>query len=203
LLTKGYNINMDYQNSKSFHISQRFTPIVNRFDIYDSENKLIGFAEQKRFNLREKITVWKSDAKDEVLFFINAEKIFDIHGKYLVLDGSSQVVGYLRKAFLNSLIRSTWEAYDPKDNLLYKARERNIVIAVIRRVGGFIPVLGELLEQLPFNFDLIKENKIIGHHRRKIGIRDNYEIQVNDEVAETDKRILLALGLLLDILQNR
>ena len=194
---------MNFQDSNRFHISQRFTALVNRFDLYNDTNELIGFAEQKRFNLREQISVWRSEAKDQVLFSIAAEKVFDIRGKYLVLDGSGETVGYLRKRFVESLLRSTWGVYDLSDTLLYEAKEKNVVVAIIRRLGGFVPIVGELLEQLPFGFDLEKDGRTVGYHRRLRGIRDKYEIAVDDELKATDKRVLLALGLLLDILQQR
>ena len=194
---------MNIQEHNRFVISQRFTPLVNRFDIYDSANELIGFAEQKRFNLREKISIWQSDDKDKVLFSISAEKVFDIHGKYLVLDDSGQGIGYLRKFFGASLLRSTWGAYDQSGKLVFKAKEKNLVFALVRRIGGLLPVIGELLEQLPFNFVLESEDKIVGYHRRMFGIRDKYEICLTEDIEAIDKRVLIALGLLLDILQQR
>jgi hypothetical protein len=194
---------MDFQRSNRFLISQRFTALVNRFDLSTAEGEPVGFAEQKRFNLREQVTVWKSEDKAEALFTIEAEKVFDVHGKYLVRDEAGEPVGYLRKQFLRSLIRSTWEAYDTQDTLLYEARERNVAIALTRRIGGLIPVIGDLLVQLPFGFDLRSEGRVIGYHRRKRGLRDRYEISLDEDFAATDKRLLLALGLLLDILQQR
>lgn len=186
-----------------FTISQQFTPFVNRFDIYDSEGQAVGFAEQKRFNLREKITVWKNGARDEVFFSISAEKVFDMRGKYFVQDGAGNQIGYVRKMFTESLLRSTWGVYDPSDNLLYTAREKNVTIAVIRRAGMFVPVVGEILEQLPFGFELLKDGRVVGHHRRIRGLRDKYDVFLDDHPQESDRRLLLALGLLLDILQQR
>jgi len=194
---------MSIQECNRFRIHQRFTALINRFDVYDDQDELIGFTEQKRFNLRESVTVWKSEGKDQALFTIAAEKVFDIHGKYFVVDENGQVVGYLRKVFMRSLIRSTWGAYDTNDTLLYEAIEKNLLFALLRRIGAPIEFLGELLVQLPQSFVLKKDNKVVGYHRRLWGIRDKYEIAVEGEAQKSDKRILLALGLLLDILQRR
>ncbi|HEY0010980.1 MAG TPA: hypothetical protein VGB97_03685 [Candidatus Paceibacterota bacterium] len=185
-----------------FTISQQFTALVNRFDIHDDTGSPIGFAEQKRFNLREQVSVWKDASKDEVLFSIAAEKVFDIHGKYLVSDGNGQQVGYIQKLFVESLLRSTWAVYRMDDTLLFTAVERNLIVALVRRLGAFVPVVGELLEQLPFGFDFIKDGEPAGYHRRKRGLRDQYEIAVEEGV-DVDRRVLIALGILLDILQQR
>lgn len=191
------------QQQNSFIIVQRFTALINRFELYDPAGTLIGFAEQKRFNLREQVTVWKTESREEVLFSIQAENVLDVHGKYLVLDSEGNRIGYLRKLFKQSLVRSTWEAYAADDTLLYQARERNVIIAIVRRIGVLVPVVGELLEQLPIRFDLVRDGRVVGFHRRIFGLQDKYEIAVEPELSGTDKRILLALGLLLDILQQR
>lgn len=191
------------QEHDLFTIVQRFTLLVNRFDLYDSNGKLIGFAEQKRFKLREQVSIWKTETRDKVLFSIRAENILDVHGKYIISDENDDLVGYLCKVFTKSLVRSTWEAFNANGVLLYRASEKNLLFALIRRVGTSIPILGEILEQLPIRFDLVYEGKVVGYHRRIFGIRDKYEIAITSDLSGSDKRILLALGIVLDVLQNR
>jgi hypothetical protein len=195
---------MDIQNSNRLYISQRFTALINRFDLLNEANELIGFAEQKRFNLRESITVWKTETKDSTLFTIMAEKVLDVHGRYFIRDGKGRDIGYLRKNFRASLLRSTWGVYDMSDTLLFEAKEKNLTIAIVRRIAGLVPVdFVELLQQLPIRFYFEKDGMLVGHHRRLRGIRDKYEIEVTEELKDVDRRLLLALGLLLDILQQR
>lgn len=197
-----YTLGMDI--AKRFSIEQRFTALINRFDLYDGTGTSLGFAEQKRFNLQESVTVWKDDAKAETHFSITAEKVFDVHGKYFVRDGAGNDVGYLRKNFKASLLRSTWGVYDMSDTLLFEAKEKNLLIAVIRRIATFAPIAGaELAEQLPISFYFEKEGAQVGYHRRKRALLDKYELAVTEEVGSTDDRLLLALGLALDILQQR
>jgi uncharacterized protein YxjI len=195
---------MDLQNSNRLYISQRFTALINRFELLNEADELVGFAEQKRFNLYESVTVWKTEAKDAVLFTITAEKLLDVHGRYFIRDGEGRDIGYLRKNFRASLLRSTWGVYDMSDTLLFEAKEKNLTIAIIRRIASFIPIdFVELLEQLPIRFYFEKAGKLVGHHRRLRGLRDKYEIEVTDDLKDVDRRLLLALGLLLDILQQR
>ena len=195
---------MDIQTSSRFYISQRFTALINRFDLLNEADELVGFAEQKRFNLRESITVWKTEAKDSTLFTILAEKVLDVHGRYFIRDGEGRDIGYLRKNFKASLLRSTWGVYDMSDALLFEAKEKNLTIAVIRRIAGFVPIdFVDLLQQLPIRFYFEKDGRLVGHHRRLRSIRDKYEIEVTDELKDVDRRLLLGLGLLLDILQQR
>ena len=191
----------------SFLIQQRFAPIVNRYDFYEYRNDQKGapvaFGQQKRFNFREEINVWKNDSKTEVLFKIKAEKILDIHGKFLVTDGTGNLIGYFTKQFRSSLVRSTWEVFDAKDNLLFSAVEKNKSVAIIRRIGNIFGDL-ELLRFLPINFIFEKNGEIVGGHTRIwSSLKDTYKIFADEKIGEVDARMFLALGMLLDAVQDR
>jgi hypothetical protein len=119
---------MDLQTYRQFLLQQKLTLLINRYDYFLYDNDVIGeqiaFVEQKRFAFRESITVWTNASKAEVFFNVKAEKILDVHGKFLVTDPAGNLIGYCKKAFRASLFRSTWEVYNAQDHLLFTALEQ-------------------------------------------------------------------------------
>ena len=199
---------MDYQSSQNFQLKQRLTAFVNRYEYYSEQNDessgpIVTYAEQKRLALKEQITFWSSADKNTALFTLKAERTIDIAGRYNVRSSSDEAIGYLRKVFGKSLLRSTWEVYDANNNLLFTGREKNLSIAIIRRIGTLLPVVGDVLEFLPFNFEFLREGVVAGYHQRQFGLRDNYQIHLESSLDDVDRRLVLALGVALDALQSR
>lgn len=199
---------MDLQQHTRFLLQQKLTLLINRYEYYlfdgGTRGALIAFAEQERFAFRESVTVWANSNRSETLFTIKAEKILDVHGNFMVRDAEGVPLGYCRKAFTASLLRSTWEVYDSKDALLFTAKERSQTMALIRRVAQFVPYLSDIAPFFPFNFDFEKSGHIVGAHNRVWGsLTDQYEQIMERPIADIDKRLVLALGILLDALQDR
>lgn len=186
-------------------LEQKITALVNRYEYFDfsggTKGEMLAVAEQKRFKLREEIEYWNNRQDKKLLFRFKAASMFDVHGRYEITDDAGKPVGYLKKAFAASLLKSTWEVYAPDDTLLFTAQESNAIVAIIRRLGGFIPYVGALIEQLPFNFVFMREGTQVGTHKRVFGLKDHYEITL--EGVEADRRLVMALGVALDALQQR
>ncbi len=199
---------MDLQNHSNFLLQQKITVLVNRYEyfLYDNNQKgeHIGFAEQKRFAFREGFTIWTDDSRSQVLCAMKAEKVFDVHGKFLITDGKGNLLGYARKDFAASLLRSTWSVHAADDSTIFAAQELSPVVAILRRVGSLIPVLGDFLELLSFKFQFIRDGKVVGRHERVwTSLKDTYHIFLNQDAPPVDRRVLLAFGILLDALQAR
>lgn len=199
---------MDLQQHNSFLLQQKLTLLINRYQyfLYDGGVKgvQVAFAEQKRFAFREQVTVWTSESQSEKLFEIQAEMLLDIHGKFLVTDPHGSLIGYCRKAFGASLLRSTWEMYTPSDQRICVVKEKSPAIAIVRRIAGFIPYLTEIAPFFPFNFLFEKDGSVVGTHTRVWGtFTDQYALQIEPPLADCDRRLLLAMGILLDALQDR
>src|SRR5687768_15941614 len=82
----------------ALELRQRFTPLQNRYDVVGVDaagrETPLGFAEQKRFSLKEKVTFWSGAYKAQVVFTLGARNLFEIAGTYDVAagDGSSLAV---------------------------------------------------------------------------------------------------------------
>ena len=81
-------------------------------------------------------------------------------------------------------------------------QERNVVIAILRRVWGFIPQVNNIPVPWVFHFDGTgPAGEPILSHRRRWGIRDQYVLEIASP--ELDRRLAVALAICLDAMQHR
>jgi uncharacterized protein YxjI len=57
---------------------------------------------------------------------------------------------------------------------------------------------------IPYNFDIVMGDRVVGHLNRKFQLRDRYVLDVSgDTERKLDRRLAVALAIGLDTLQNR
>lgn len=195
-------------------VEQKLTAFVNRYEIYAANNegkkdRLVAFAEQKRLSFKEKVTFYTDASKKEVAFSFRAEKVMDVHGRYFVEDAGGRQVGAFKKRFGKSLINSTWDILDKNDQPSLTISENNQALAIIRRFGGWIPIIGELIEIitafLRYHFVFkTPDGAQVGMYRKTALFFDRYRLDMTDDVYKThDWRVLAAMAVALDALQSR
>jgi hypothetical protein len=83
-----------------------------------------------------------------------------------------------------------------------EVRERNVLIALLRRITGFAPYVGAIPLPWVFHFDGVAADgtKVLSHTRRW-GFRDRYVMDLHSETL--DMRLAVALGVALDAMQKR
>jgi hypothetical protein len=60
------------------------------------------------------------------------------------------------------------------------------------------------LEALPFHFVLVRDGHRVGRHHRVLGkLRDRYVLELSEDLADVDRRLLVAFADALDALQDR
>jgi len=189
-----------------FFVRQRVTLMVNRYEITaanpdGSEGQLLAFAEQKRMKLREEVVFFADTAKSRKVFSFKARQRLDVHAEHDVLDEYGNPLGWFKKEFGKSLLRSTWQLAGP--NLQAVGQERRPVIAVLRRVWTFIPYLGDIWVPFIFHFDFTDSatGQPVLVSERKKSIRDRYDVTVPDQ--RVDFRLAAAMAVALDALQSR
>jgi uncharacterized protein YxjI len=83
------------------------------------------------------------------------------------------------------------------------ARERSQVLAIVRRLIDFVPDVGGLIP-IPYNFDILAGEQVLGKMDRKFQLRDRYVLDLSgDPDKKLDRRLAIALAIGLDTLQNR
>ncbi|MGH3356453.1 MAG: hypothetical protein ACRDOJ_11195 [Nocardioidaceae bacterium] len=189
-----------------FYLRQRITLMVNQYELVaaeadGSEGPLLAFAQQKRMAFKEQVTFYADTAKTQPVFSFRARKRLDLGSGYDVFDADGQPLGFFRKEFGKSLLRSSW-TLTARDVQAF-GQERSPFIAVLRRVWEFIPVLGEFWVPFVFHFDFTDTatGQPVMSSERKWAIRDRYTVDVPD--ARLDFRVAAAMAVALDALQSR
>jgi uncharacterized protein YxjI len=198
------------QSSDRFLIQQLFKPIGNEYRISipapgsSEESEPVLFVKQKKLKIKEDIRFRASPDDDAHVFMIKSKTVFEFRGRHEVLDANGQVIGMLEKDFARSLIRSHWRVRDAEGNELFEGQEKSLAIALIRRFAGFASEWLDALQWLPFNFVLLKGEQEAGTYRRVLGkLRDRYVLELGPPLHDVDRRLVLALAVALDALQDR
>jgi uncharacterized protein YxjI len=190
----------------AFSMKQRITLMANKYELIatnpdGSDGPMLAFAQQKRMAFKEQVTFYRDDTKSQAVFSFKARKTIDLGSGYDVFDAEGQPIGWFKKEFGKSLLRSSWQLSGA--GLDADGTERSPMIAVIRRVWDFIPVVGGI--PLPFIFHFDFTDRASGQPvlsvERKISVRDRYRVTVQDP--RLDFRVAAAMTVALDALQSR
>jgi hypothetical protein len=151
--------------------------------------------------LREEVVFYADESRSRAVFSFKARQRLDVRAEHDVFDEFGNALGYFRKEFGASLLRSTWTMAGPG----YEAtgKERRPVIAILRRVWDFIPYIGDIWVPFVFHFDFVDTatgQPVLSSERRK-AIRDRYVIDVPDP--RVDFRVAASMAVALDALQSR
>jgi uncharacterized protein YxjI len=190
----------------AFSMKQRVTLMANKYELIvtnpdGSDGPLLAFAQQKRMAFKEQVTFYTDDTKTQPVFSFKARKAIDLGSGYDVMDANGQPIGWFKKEFGKSLLRSSWQL--SSGHVHANGAERNPTIAIVRRVWEFVPFVGEIPLPFIFHFDFTEatNGQPVLSVERKVSIRDRYQITVQDE--RLDFRVAAAMTVALDALQSR
>jgi len=180
-----------------FLVKQKLTMMVNRYEILaldpdGTPGQLMALAEQKRMAFKEQVTFFSDQTKTRPVFGFKARKVMDLGSGYDVTDENGQPIGFFRKDFGKSLLRSTFHVEGP--GFAGTGQERNQVVAILRRFTD-IPFL-------PVHFDFADvDGRPLLSSMRRASIGDRYTVTVPDQ--RVDFRFAAAMAVALDALMAR
>ena len=189
-----------------FFVRQKITLMVNRYEIRGAtpdgrEGQLLAFAQQKRLKFKEEVTFYTDESRRRAVFSFKARQGLDVGAEHDVSDEYGQPIGWFKKEFGTSLLRSTWRLAAP--GLAARGQERRPLIAFLRRLWDFLPVVGDICVPFVFHFDFLDEqtgHPVLTSERRKT-VGDRYVVTVPDP--RLDFRVAAAMAVALDALQSR
>lgn len=194
------------QHVSRFYVRQKITLMVNRYEILEanpdgSEGRMLAFAQQKRMSFKEHVTFYADSSRAEALFSFKARHGLDVRAEHDVFDHAGNAIGWFKKDFGLSLVRSTWHLR--YDGIEAMGQERNAVVAILRRIWDFIPVLGEVWIPFLFHFDFVDTatGQAVLSSERQVSVRDRYTVEVPDD--RLDFRVAASVAVALDALQSR
>ena len=197
---------VDPNQHDTFVLRQRIRPVINQYEFSLAEGEPpFCFVEQKRFRFKEDIRFFTDDSKSTELLRIKARQRFDPRATYDIAGADGSKIGEIKKVFGASLIRSTYEVSSPA--MTVQAQEQNLLVALFRRLVGFVPYVGDFADWLPipYHFEFLHDGQEIGVHKRRFGkFRDVYDIDMSgDPERRFDRRLVLAVAVGMDALQAR
>ena len=180
-----------------FVVKQKLTMMVNRYEISESDaggnpTRLMALAEQKRLAFKEQVTFYSDASRSRPVFGFTARRKLDLNAGYDITDESGAQIGFFRKDFGASLLRSTFHVEGP--GYAGTGQERSQVVALLRRFTdiGFLPI----------HFDFVSaEGAPLFAVERKMSIGDRYRVTVPDP--RVDFRVAAAVAVGLDALMSR
>ena len=180
-----------------FYLRQKFAMTMNRYEVHaanpdGSYGQLMAVAEQKRMAFKEQVTFYADDSKSRPVFAFKARKALDLGSGYDVTDEVGHQIGFFRKDFAASLLRSTFHVEGP--GYQGSGQERSQGVALVRRFMD-IPFL-------PIHFDFVDQagHPLLGVERQG-SVRDVYTVHVPDQ--RVDFRVAAAIAVGLDALMQR
>ena len=193
-----------------FLIQQVFKPIGNEYRISvpvdgsTDEGEPVLFVKQKKLKIKEDIRFRAQPDAPTHEFMIKSKSVFEFRGRHEVLDAEGAVIGMLEKNFGKSLLRSHWIVRDAQGEVLFEAHEASWLIALVRRFADFLGDIASLLTWLPFNFTFKRGEQVAGSYQRVLGkLRDRYVLELDPGLQSVDRRLVVALTVALDALQDR
>jgi hypothetical protein len=184
----------------ALELRQRFTPLQNRYDLVGVDasgaETVLGYAEQKRFSLKEKVTFWSGPDRSQVVFTIGARNVFEIAGTYDVAGADGTVLATIQKDFTSSLTQSTYTVSVNGKQLV--GRERGRIKALARRA---VEILTDWPWFFPIHFDFTSSDGLAMSIERQMKLRDVYRITISD--GTLDWRVAGALAVTIDAFMNR
>lgn len=179
-----------------FLVQQKLTLMVNRYAIHETTpdgtpGRLMAVAQQKRLAFKEQVTFYADEERTRPVFSFKARQALDLGAGYDVYDEAGAPIGFFRKDFAASLLRSTFHVSAP--GLEATGRERNQAVALLRRFVDF---------PFAFHFDFAdQQGQPVLHVDRRFSMRDRYVVQVPDQ--RLDFRLAAAIAVALDALMAR
>ncbi|MCW2814137.1 MAG: hypothetical protein JWN84_1592 [Nocardioides sp.] len=181
----------------AFFVKQKFAMTTNRYEVWaanpdGSFGQLMAVAQQKRLAFKEEVTFYSDESKSRAVFSFKARKKIDLNAGYDVFDENGQQLGFFRKDFGKSLLRSTFHLEGPGYQGV--GQERSQFVAILRRFSN-IPFL-------PIHFDFTSpQGPTLLQIERQASVRDKYTVTVPEQAL--DFRVAAAVAVGLDALMQR
>lgn len=148
------------------------------------------------------VLFYRDEARQDKLLDVLQDRKWQIPvATYTCRDAAGNVIANFRKNYLYNLFRKRWDVLTAdRSAVICCAREDSILLSLLRRWLG--PIFGLL--RTNFIITPPDSEEIIGEFNRKMTILDRYVLDLRrDPARQLDRRIALALGVMLDTGERR
>ena len=150
-------INEERFSLDNYMVRKKVLKIIGAsFHIYNSNEEVIFYVNQKGFKLKEDIKVFTGEDMTQELLSIRARNVIDISATYDVFDTvTGEKLGSLRRKGLKSILKDEWLILDANENEVGNIQEDSMALALVRRLlTNLVPqtFIGTFKEQKVFEF---------------------------------------------------
>ena len=121
----------------------KFFAIASKISVSDATGRVVLYAKQKAFKLKEAVTVFADEAQTQPLFKIAADRMLDISAKYRIHDAGGAEVAVLQRQGMRSLWRLHFDIAIGGRSA-FTVREENPWTKVLDELLGSIPIVSLL-----------------------------------------------------------
>lgn len=137
---------------------------------------------------------------EKLLEVLQDRKFMPIVATYTIRDAAGNVLARLKKNILTNFFRKKWWCYNPDGSVRCVVKEDSVILSLLRRLLG--PMFGIL--RTNFIFCDAQTEDVIGEFNRKFTILDRYVLDMRaDPARQLDRRVALAIGVMLDTGERR
>ncbi len=174
-----------------------FTMFTGKFHIYDLQENLVAYVEQKAFKLKEDITVFADEEKQNALLTIKARQVIDFSAAYDVQDvATGETVGALKRKGLKSILRDEWIIMNGDGQEIGLIKEDSALLAAIRRLITPLIPQSYSIELNGQPVGIIKQNFNPFVQKLNVDLR-------SDPGRQLDRRVTLAAVVLLLAIEGK
>jgi hypothetical protein len=126
----------------NFPLDLRFKilALASQISVTDAQGRVVLYARQKAFKLKEAVTVFADSTQTRALYTIAADRILDVSARYRIADQGGVEVGVLQRHGMRSFWRAHYDILQD-GRQTFVIREENPWIKVVDGVLGSIPIL--------------------------------------------------------------
>jgi hypothetical protein len=182
----------------NYRIRKKVLTVWNKYWVEDARGRMLGFAKQKMFRLKEDIRVFTNQKMNQEVFRIKQQQILDVWATFGVVDSqTNSILGYVRRRALTSVFAwDEWEVYNARNQLvggLYEEKGRGLARKYLPG-GSLIPEkMTFVLNNLPVA-EVNQQFKIIG---------DIWNLRAINLPPDFDRRVLLGGMLLMGMIERQ
>ena len=194
-----------------FLVNQKRMSLKEKYYVYGEREEELFYVERPFKILgKRNITVFDDDSKRSPVLHIDQKHFWEFgRREYGLFDSEGALIATFYRNNWRSLFRRGWDIFDPDGNVIAKAREDSVGLAIARRLIDFIPFVELLGGLIKTDFHIFTLNERgdevkIGSFDRRLSLFDKYVMNLSDDRARTfDRRTAVALGVLLDTAEKR
>ncbi len=120
----------------------KISSLANDFTARDANKQTVAYVRQKMFKLKEAISVYSNDSKQDVLYTISADRVIDFNANYEFKNSSGTSFGRVGRRGAKSILKAHYEVYDLDGKQEFLIQEENPWTKFFDALLSEIPLVG-------------------------------------------------------------